>query len=178
VIRKIIWNNFKIDFLAILFLVLILFLFWNHTNLQLIDLGQYFSGDRLSRIASFFSIVIGIYIAVMTILASSIIGLTKEILNKRLDYSLLTVIIVGLCENLLSVGLCVFMPLSALFYKLLILIVVLATVSLIKFIIVLALMFRINLNEMAKMIDEEARYKNILLTNLERIVDKCENKAK
>lgn len=171
-------NNLKIDIFCAVFLIFFLFILGDNTIAGLIEWKVYFSTDRLGRIASFFSIVIGIYIAVMTILASSITGLTEKVLEKKLDDKLLSVIMLGLCENLLSVSICVFMPITTFFCKLLVLFTILALISLIKFIYILALIFKINLNEMARMIDVETKYKNDLLTNLEQILDNCENKGK
>lgn len=77
-----------------------------------VDLMLYFEQDRLNGIATFFAITIGVYIAVITVLATSEIGISKEMLKKNLDKPLIDIIIVGMVENFITIGLAVFIPLN------------------------------------------------------------------
>lgn len=67
-----------------------------HTSLNFlssVNLSSYLSQDRLNGIAAFFAITIGVYIAVITVLATTEIGITKEMLKKKLDRPLIDVMI-------------------------------------------------------------------------------------
>ncbi len=155
-LRNIVWffGNFKIE-LVVLFLYCTICILrrtcLSRITLQF-SLATYFSQDRLNGIATFFSITIGIYVAVITILAMSVIGISREMLKKGLDKPLLYVIVVGLIENICSVALAIFVPLNVLTTKILLIVVVVSVISFIKFIFLLLEIFKANMNQMAKMI--------------------------
>ena len=140
-----------------------------HTSLNFlssVNLSSYLSQDRLNGIAAFFAITIGVYIAVITVLATTEIGITKEMLKKKLDRPLIDVMIVGIIEDFIAVGLAVFIPLNTITGYVLI-------ISFLKFTVLLVFMFKANMNQMARDIDAEEQYKDSILAYLNSISCYC-----
>lgn len=134
-----------------------------------VDFPTYFSQDRLNGIAAFFAITIGVYITIITVLATSEIGISKEMLKRRLDRPLINVIMVGLAENFISVGFSVFVPMDANTSFMLVVSLIISVISFIKFIILLVIIFKKNMEQMAKVIEEEEMYKSEMLTYVKGI---------
>lgn len=134
-----------------------------------VDFPAYFSQDRLNGIAAFFAITIGVYITIVTVLATSEIGISKEMLKRRLDRPLINVIMVGLTENFVSVGFSVFAPMNVNTSFMLVVSLIISVISFIKFIILLVIIFKKNMEQMAKAIEEEEMYKNEMLTYVKEI---------
>lgn len=139
--------------------------FWNDRNLLL-----YFTSDRLNGIAAFFAITVGVYIAVVTVLATSRIGISKEMLKRNLDSPLINVIIAGIVEDMTAVGLSIFIPLNTKSVHILIAFLIVAIESFAKFIFLLIAIFKANMSEMAREIDEEEKYNDELLYCLNEIL--------
>ena len=138
-----------------------------------IDLSSYLSQDRLNGIAAFFAITIGVYTAVITVLATTEIGISKEMLKKKLDRPLIDVMIVGMIENFIAVGLAVFIPLNTITGYVLIVFLSIAIISFLKFTILLVVIFKANMNQMARDIDAEEQYKDSILAYLNNISRYC-----
>lgn len=164
-------TNLKIEIVAAVFLcALFICIEYLPINFPFDDkLLKYFNQDRLNGIATFFAITIGVYIAVITVLATSEIGISKEMLKKNLDKPLIDVIIAGMAENFTTVGLAIFIPLNKFTGKILIIILTISIISFVKFIILLIAIFKANMNQMAKEIDAEERYKDSILGYLRTI---------
>lgn len=137
---------------------------------------NYFTDNRLSGISSFFAITIGVYIAVITILAMSEIGISKELLCRRLDKSLINVIMAGISENLFAVGFSIFVSLNKTTGFVLGVSSLVAIISFIKFIILLVRVFNADMEQMAKVIDEEEKYQADMLSNIMIISKYCRKK--
>ncbi|MDU1911504.1 hypothetical protein [Fusobacterium sp.] len=122
-------------------------------------LTQYFTNDRLSSITEFFSIVIAVYIAVITILGTSMIGITKKILEKKLDSRLINIIMFGIIEALLSILIITFIENSWFnyYYDVLLCLSITTLITFAKFIYLLSLIFKANLNSLAEKIDEDTK---------------------
>jgi hypothetical protein len=130
----------------------------------------YFIGSRIDGITAFFTITVGIYLAVITIIATSVIGISQKLLSSKIDRALLVVFISGMVEDLLVIMTAVIIPSTfSYFYSLLIGFSLTAFISFIKFIWYISKIFHTNLNEMAKSLDEESRYKEDILEQLTRI---------
>ena len=173
-------KNLKIE-IAIIFIAFICYFVKKYTliNTQIsVNLSQYFSQDRLNGIATFFAITIGVYIAVITVLATAEIGISKELLKRRLDKPLINVIIAGMVENFISVGLAIFIPQNSLTQYILGVSLVVSIVSFIKFIILLVIIFKNNMEQMAKEIDNEDYYRNAMITYLEGVFKYCQKQDK
>ena len=110
----------------------------------------------------------GIYLAVITIIGTSIIGITKGLLEQKLDRELIDLFMIGLIENIISVIMCIIAAgvSGVYFYCSLIVVFLMTFVTLIKFILIIRLIFLANLEKTAKSIDEDEYYKQQLLTTL------------
>lgn len=163
-----------------IFLIVLLIIFCVIIKLNLfgftlnIDLGKYFTQDRLNGVASFCAITIGVYIAVITIIATSEIGITKPMLEQKLDKGLINVIIAGIIENVVSVVFAIFIPQNDVTSCILIVFIVASIVSFVKFVIMLFFIFKGNMEAMAKVIDENDRYKDDIMTYLDKIARYCD----
>lgn len=168
-------QNFKIE--AVVIICYVIFNILKKTCLSKVNfnfsLDKYFTQDRLDGIATFFSITIGIYIAVITILAMSVIGISKDLLQKKLDKPLLNIVVAGLVEDIISVALAIFIPLNAISSKILLIFIITSIVSFTKFIILLLEIFKVNMDKMAKTIDDDDNYKDNMLTYAEGIFNYC-----
>gem|GEM_PF-3833704 len=106
----------------------------------------------------------------ITIIATSVIGISQKLLSSKIDRALLVVFISGMVEDLLVIMTAVIIPSTfSYFYSLLIGFSLTAFISFIKFIWYISKIFHTNLNEMAKSLDEESRYKEDILEQLTRI---------
>ena len=123
----------------------------NFSDLLFSILKDYLSKERINGLASFFSITSGIYIAVITIVATSVIGVSKDLLGRNLDRPMIHVFTLGLSEGLLTVGVSIFLPREIPYYYLILVTSILVSIiSLIKFIRLLILMFEANMNKMTE----------------------------
>lgn len=166
--------NMVIEICTII-LAIIFYICMSYFKIQIpVSLQDYFNSDRLSGIAAFFAITIGIYIAVITILATSELGISKELLIKRLDRPLIDVIMAGIVENLISVGLAIFVPLNEATSYVLSVFLIISIMSFTKFVKQLIRIFRKNMDSMAKSIDEAEKYNNDMLTYVKEISKYCQ----
>lgn len=169
-------KNLKIEIMVII--VLLILFIWTYffplDFLSEIDLLSYFEQDRLNGIAAFFAITVGVYVAVITVLATSEIGISKEMLKKKLDEPLIDVIVAGMVEDFVTVGLAIFIPLNIVTGYILVIFLAVSIISFIKFIILLVAIFKANMNQMAKAIDEEEQYKDNILVYLNNISRYCQ----
>ena len=166
-------RNLKIELFAtslyIAFYVFKDFIFKKFPIKLNINLATYLAQDRLNGIAAFFAITIGVYITVITVLATSEIGITKEMLKRKLDKPLIDVIMAGIIENFISVGFSIFIPLNKITRRILIIFLTISIISFVKFIILLTIIFKINIEQTAKIIDDEEKYNNTMLAYVESI---------
>lgn len=173
-------KNMKLEILITILFIIGCFIFYfspSITESMKQILSEYYSQSVKDGITSFFSITVGIYIAVVTIIATSVIGISKVILQKKLDGPLLIVIISGMAEGIVSVGLSVFIDSSAILYSwVLSYSVIVLIISFIKFIIILMIIFDANLKLMAKSIDADEKYRSDLLARIESISISCRQK--
>lgn len=136
-------------------------------DLRLIGLN-FFTNDRLNLFSGFFSIICGIYLAIITIIGTSVIGITKDLLREKLDKDLIDLFMFGLIENIICVVICI---LSAgvsgvLFYILITGFFAITFTTLIKFVIIIRRIFLANLEQTAKNLDEEERQKQEIINRL------------
>lgn len=164
-------QNGKLEIFSILLGLFIYFsplpvIKYSNWNISLFD---YFTQDRLNGIATFFTITIGVYVAVVTVLAMSEIGISKALLEKKLDRALINVIIFGILEDIITAGIAIFVPRNKIIYFILLVSVFISIISFIKFIILMVIIFKKNMDQMAKNMDAEESYRNDLLSYLEQI---------
>lgn len=174
------FKDIKIEISVAMFMIVMYFFkdFLPKQIVPSIDLSAYFSSDRLNGIATFFAITIGIYVTVIMVLATSRIGISRGMLKSNLDKRLINVMIVGMIENFISTGLAIFIPMSGKTRYILTTFLIMSIVSFVKFIALLVVIFSVNLNEMAKEMDDEEKYQDDMLTYVEgiyRFLKKYEN---
>ena len=165
-------KNSKLEIgIYIIFFIILIF-----SYLGKFDFSLTIEAEKRADIISFFAIIIGVYIAVITIIATSIIGITKEMLKEKLDTQLIDTIIFGMTETMLTIGTIIFInPTTELNRIILIALICNSTISFLKFTIILTLIFKANMNAMAEEIDNKDDYENKILSNLDEIKNKLEN---
>ena len=148
---------------------------WDFLNLSSY-MARYFTSERLNGIATFFSITIGVYIAVITVLATAEIGISAEMLRRKLDKRLINIMMMGIVEDFIAVTLAVFVPLNVISVKVLVLSIIVAGISFVKFIRLLFIIFKVNMEQMVKKLDEDERNQAELLTNISEITKMCKER--
>ena len=131
---------------------------------------EYVSESRMSNLTSLFSILIGIYVTVLTLLSTTIIGISRRLLKDQMDAQLLHIMYLGLFFNLSATIIGVFVPLSSLKTCLVFLLcTTLSITCFVKFIIIMCKLFTLNMNKMAEDIDTDDHYKSELMRNIENV---------
>ncbi|CAL7885242.1 hypothetical protein [Fusobacterium necrophorum] len=165
-------NFFKDSKLEMFLFILLGSIFYFLKNIQF---GKYLTFERLENISSLISVIIAVYLAVISILATSSLALTPKLLETKLDRRIINIITFGLFENFLSLVIIVFFDLEKEFYfKLLTLVVLGAFLSFIKFIKILLQFLKTNFDLMAEEIDERKRKEIEYLAILDNIDKKLE----
>ena len=152
-----------------------LFLKEKHLQSFFTALKNFLTHDRVSDMSSFFAISIGIYIAIITIIATSVIGISRRMLEKNRHKDLLCVISFGLIENLLAVVVGILLngnsnTLNCAFLT----ITIASIISFGKFTYLMILVFSANMEQMVLDIDEEDRFHD----RIEAILKQIENNTK
>lgn len=138
---------------------------------------QTFDSSRMSLVISAVAIILGIYIAVISIVATSVLGITKDMLEKRKDKQLLQIIFSGMMVNTFLVFFCVLFDISTAWFGLLLITLLgIAFVSFIKFMCLIFKIFQANFNQQAKSITNEELEKEELITLLKKIEQKLSSK--
>lgn len=129
-----------------------------------------FDGSRLSLIINAAAIILGIYIAVISIVATSVLGITRDMLAKGRDRQLLQMTFSGMMVNTVLVFFCVLFDVEAIWQCLLLIVLLaVAAVSFVKFMYLVFLIFQANFNQMSKQITEEELEREELITLLKKI---------
>lgn len=129
-----------------------------------------YSEHRLSLIISATAIILGIYIAVISVIATSILGITKDMIQKGKHEQLLQIVFTGMIVNSVLVFVCVLFTVDV-GWKALIISTLLAVsiVAFAKFMWLLFLIFQANLIAMNTIINTEQQKEEELLTILKKI---------
>lgn len=172
-----IWRNLKIE--IIILLGSIILTIFNRVPIDILTL--IFQSLSFDHIVEFSSISTGIYITVMTIIATSFISATPKILKSNLDKAITTVFVVGLIENMLVIifsichelldGNVIFITFLGIFIA--------SIITFIKLVIFVVLLFSCNMDNMATELDEQERHKEIivnLLADIKLGIDKHNKK--
>lgn len=171
------WRNLKIEILILLGSIILTI--FNRVPIDILTLiFDYLSFDH---IVEFSSISTGIYVTVMTIIATSFISATPQILKSNLDKTITTVFVFGLIENILVI---IFSIFHELLYRNVIFIAFLgiftaSIITFIKLVIFVVLLFSCNMDNMATELDEQERHKETivnLLADIKLGIDKHNKK--
>lgn len=154
-IISICWKNCKLELIMVIFLILWVNLSWRIPNADQM-LKEYFDESRCSEIAGFASIVIGIYVTIWSIFATSVSKINAELLKNKVEGQLFFMIAVGLAESLLTTMLCVFIPSNLPYYsELMAFFTGLVTISFAKFVILVMMITKLNIKYIVQEIDEQ-----------------------
>lgn len=154
-IISICWKNCKLELIMVIFLILWVNLSWRIPNADQM-LKEYFDESRCSGIAGFASIVIGIYVTIWSIFATSVSKINAELLKNKVEGQLFFMIAVGLAESLLTTVLCVFIPSNLPYYsELMAFFTGLVTISFAKFVILVMMITKLNIKYIVQEIDEQ-----------------------
>lgn len=125
------------------------------------------------RLIYFYSILVGIYTTTITLIGTTIISITKELLTKKTDKKIINFLLFVILETLFFIILLIKDDNVSEFYNLLIFVILVATlISFVKFIIILSFMFKANMNAMVKEIDNKDKYEDKIIATLENIEKK------
>lgn len=141
-------------------------------------LSQYFSQAIKDAIGTFFSIIIGLYVAVISIFATSTTGVGEKIVVGELDNSFIAKVMIGLISSLILVVFAMFVPDFRAYYFVLLGLWIAAMFSLIKFVVLLIVIFKVNMNSIAESIDARKSFESTLLSTLEVIKEELQRKEK
>lgn len=148
-------KNCKLELVMVILLILWINLSWRIPNASQM-LEEYFDESRCSGIAGFTSIVIGIYVTIWSIFATSVSKINAELLKSNVEGQLFFIIAVGLTESLLATALCVFIPSNLPYYfELMAFSTCLVTISFTKFVILVMMITKLNIRYIVQEIDEQ-----------------------
>ena len=149
------WKNCKLELLIIMLAILWMNLSWCIPGSSQI-LEDYFAESRCSGIAGFTSIVIGIYVTIWSIFATSASKINAELLKSKIEGQLFFLIGIGLAEAFLATVLCVFIPSESPYYaELMALVTALTAVSFVKFVILIMIITKLNIKYIVQEIDAQ-----------------------
>lgn len=150
-----IWENCKLELAMVIFLILWINFSWRIPNANQM-LKEYFDESRCSGIAGFASIVIGIYVTIWSILATSVSKINAKLLKHKVEGQLFFIIAFGLTESLLTTVLCVFIPSNLPYYsELMAFFTCLVTISFAKFVMFVMMITKLNIKYIVQEIDEQ-----------------------
>ena len=151
-----VWKNCKLESLIIVLGILWMNLSWRIPGADQ-TLADYFSESRYSGIAGFASVIIGIYVTVWSIFATSASKINAELLKNKVEGQLFFLIGVGLAEAFMATILCVFVPCEIPYYtEMMALFTVLTSVSFVKFVILIMMITKLNIKYIVQEIDEQS----------------------
>lgn len=162
----------KIEFIVIGILILFLIASNWINPFEQYDLKGFFSTDRISTIINFSSISIGIYITIISILATTITSISVKYVEKKLDQKIISFVVVGLFTNIILVIYLILIPEFWNYYVVLFVLTLISIESFIKFIVWVILTFKYNMKSIAKDIDSNESFKREILYLLDKISTK------
>ena len=149
-------RNCKLEFLIVILSVL-----WKNFEEYFpeenIRLMEYFTESRCSGIAGVIAVIIGIYVTIWSIFATSVSKINAELLKNKVEGQMFFVIGMGLVEAFVTTILCAFVPreipnytgITALFTTL-------TLVSFVKFVILIMMITKMNITFIVQEIDEQS----------------------
>lgn len=142
-------------------------------------LADYFDGSRCSGIASVASVVIGIYVTVWSIFATSASKINAELLRNKVEGQLFFLIGVGLTEAFIIIVLCVFIPYKISHYhELVALFTSLMLISFLKFLILIMIITKLNIKYIVQEIDTQNTINTEMQVKVDEIYQRIVNGKK
>ena len=171
-ILKIIRDDYKVELSIIIAVIacLIFNLFGCRNGILSELLANFYVDNNISNIMDIFLAFIGIYITIISILAVTVIGITKTLLEENLEQRLLTLIGTGLATSLITLLTVVFIRnFFSCYFMLLTGLISISIIQFFKFIIIIFIIFKTNMKIMRKSIDEDDDLKKHLLMKIDDI---------
>lgn len=153
------WKNCKLELL-----IVVLWVLWIKLScyIPLVNqiLKDYFTESRCSGIAGVTSIIIGIYVTVWSIFATSASKINAEILKIKVEGQLFRLIGIGLTEAFVATVMCVLISYKTPYYtEIMALFTTLTSISFIKFVVLILVITKLNIKYIVQEIDEQnAKY--------------------
>ena len=174
--KDIIGKNFKLE-LLLLGLGIMLGALSFSSKVVLPQFSQCLEESVISGISNIYGIAIGIYATVITVIATSVMGISKALLEQKMDQHLLAKGYVGVVECLLSIIMGILGSIERNLYALAYIIISLvALVTFLKFLRTILLLYRANIQAIVSAIDAEEKYKEEILMKLDTIEHQTKNK--
>lgn len=130
----------------------------------------FFTDSRLNRIISATAIILGIYIAAISIIATSVLGITKNMLEDKKDRELLQITFSGMMINTILVFFCVLFDIAEMWQCIFLMaLLTIVFVSFVKFMHLIFLVFQANFNQLSIQISCEESEKEDFFTILKKI---------
>jgi len=168
--RNTVYWNFKLEILlfaaVIVAAISCLFADWIPTEF----LAQYLTESRVSGITNICAIAIGIYMTVVTVIATSVMGISKALLARKMDVQIFAKVIIGVAECIISIFIGTFIEASSsLYFAFYVGISACAMVSFFKFLVTIILLFRSNIQYIISNIDADEEFRSNVIIHLEEI---------
>lgn len=173
---KMILSQFKFELIIVsLSVIYVIFESWLDAAFPLNRIEDYFNkidaSEKSADIIAFIAIAIGIYISVITIISTSRIPASKKILENNLEGKLLFFVFVAVSVNMVDILYLLFVP-DFKFYVVFYFMLLLIQISiLIKFLMMIIYLCKINIEEVVNDIDEQADEKKELFNIISEIRD-------
>lgn len=152
---------FTFEFITLLIMIIIVILI-KCTGIfedQILNLCKgLFVPDVLSPLVTFFSITCGAYLTVITIISTSVLSISEDMLKRNLEQDLLRIFVFGMFSNLFSALLCSIgsgISNCYLFYLILFASILLSLILFVRFVFIMVAFFKLNLTMMVKDIDKQ-----------------------
>lgn len=130
----------------------------------------YLYPGRMGNIATFFSIIVAIYSSVIILISTSETAIGRYIILKKRQTELVLTFMFGMIENILVAAVAIFgCEKYSINYIFLITLIIMAFISIGKFIIYLKNIFVGSMNEMAKTIEAQSKSTQRIIMNLDDI---------
>lgn len=171
-----VWKNCKIESLIIVLGILWMNLSWCIPEMTQI-LANYFTESRCSGIAGVASVIIGIYVTVWSIFATSASKINAELLKNKIERQLFFLIGVGLTEAFMTTVLCVFVLCEIPHYtEAIAAFTALTALSFIKFVMLIMTITKLNIKYIVEEIDEQNAKCTEIQMKLDEIYQQTVNK--
>ena len=138
---------------------------------------NYLTEARCSSVASVASVIIGIYVTIWSIFATSATKLNIEFLTNKLEDQLFFVIGIGILEAFILLIMCVFVPSTFHYYTIFLAVFIMLTiVSFAKCVIMIMSSTKLNIKYIVEEYDEQQKERIEMLTKIDEIYHRVTEK--
>lgn len=168
----------EITIAAISLGIIVVDIFSGHKSLLITIIADFYNkinaDEKNSDLVAFIAITIGIYISIITILSTSRIPASEEILKNHLEVKIINFVFLAVSTNILDIIYILFVP-KFVYYELIYFALLIPQITfLIKFMIFILLLCKVNVNAVINEIDSEQSEKERVYNLLCNIRDKID----